>query len=103
MSAQPDHETKNEQILDKEEEEQIDDVEEEEIMDDEEEMEIPAPEDGSPEHFVIQGKPVISSPPQMVSDHGLSLFSVIIKKMKIIIRSFIINKCNGLNGSNHPF
>ena len=35
-------------------------------MDDEEEMEIPSPEDGSPGHFVIQGKPVISSPPQMV-------------------------------------
>ena len=50
----------------KEEEEQIDDVEEEEIMDDEEEMEIPSPEDGSPNHFVIQGAPVISSPPQMV-------------------------------------
>ena len=49
------------------EEEQIDDVEEEEIMDDEEEMEIPSPEDGSPDHFVIQGAPVISSPPQMVS------------------------------------
>ena len=48
------------------EEEQIDDVEEEEIMDDEEEMEIPSPEDGSPDHFVIQGAPVISSPPQMV-------------------------------------
>ena len=36
-------------------------------MDDEEEMEIPSPEDGSPDHFVIQGAPVISSPPQMVS------------------------------------
>ena len=53
----------------KEEEEQIDDVEEEEIMDDEEEMEIPSPEDGSPNHFVIQGAPVISSPPQMVSNY----------------------------------
>ena len=54
------------QDLNTEEEEPIDDVEEEEIMDDEEEMEIPAPEDGSPGHFVIQGKPVVSSPPQML-------------------------------------
>ena len=35
-------------------------------MDDEEEMEIPSPEEGSPGHFILQGNPVISSPPQMV-------------------------------------
>ena len=61
----------NENIGDtsKEDEEQIDDVEEEEIMDDEEEMEIPSPEDGPADHFVIQGAPVMSSPPQMVSTY----------------------------------
>ena len=37
-------------------------------MDDEEEMEIPSPEEGSPGHFILQGNPVISSPPQMVRE-----------------------------------
>ena len=72
MNTEPEHENENNQDLAKEEEEeQIDDVEEEEIMDDEEEVEIPSPEDGSPGHFVIQGKPVISSPPQMVREVAL--------------------------------
>ena len=56
--------------IDDDEEEVVDDVEEEEeeIIDDEEEMEIPSPEVGaSADHFVLQGKPVISSPPQMVN------------------------------------
>ena len=47
------------------------DVEEEEIMEDEEEMKIPSPEIGYPGHFVLQGKPVISSPPQVVKSKDI--------------------------------
>ena len=72
LSANSGEEAIDSQDLNKEEE-PIDDVEEEEIMDDEEEMEIPSPEDGSPGHFVIKGEPVVSSPPQMVSDWEYSM------------------------------
>ena len=72
LSANSGEEVTDSQDLNKEEE-PIDDVEEEEIMDDEEEMEIPSPEDGSPGHFVIKGEPVVSSPPQMVSDWEYSM------------------------------
>ena len=75
LSANSGEEAIDSQDLNKEEEEPIDDVEEEEIMDDEEEMEIPSPEDGSPGHFVIKGEPVVSSPPQMVSDWEYSMLS----------------------------
>ena len=56
-------------------------------MDDEEEMEIPSPEGGgsSSGHFVIQGNPVISSPPQMVN----SLKTISVLKLTLLLHAII--------------